>query len=99
MTWLLLLWVDPSCFGQAIKVRVINGTNGHPLTTQEITVSLLYDGSEKQPAKYNAILRLNTDANGVAQFDLPEPYPAHLSVEARLTSEHWLFVFSACESE
>jgi hypothetical protein len=89
MTWFLLLWVSPSCFGQAIRVRIVNGENGHLLSKQQITVSLLYDGSEKQPVKYDAVVRHDTDANGAAQFDLPEPPPAHLSVGARLTSDYW----------
>jgi hypothetical protein len=89
MIWFLLLWISPSCFGQVIKIRVINGKNGHPLPKQQTTLSLLYTESEKQPAKYDAILHLDTDANGVAQFDLPEPAPAHLSAGAHLTSEYW----------
>jgi hypothetical protein len=89
ITWLLLLWISPSCFGQVIKVRIINGKNGNPLPKQQIAVSLLYEEGEQKPAKYDALLRDNTDAKGVAQFDLPAPSPAHLSVGARLASEYW----------
>jgi hypothetical protein len=75
--------------GQAIKIRIINGKNGHPLPKQPVSVSLLYEQSETKPEKYDAIQHLDTDANGVAQFSLPEPAPAHLGVVVRLTSEHW----------
>jgi hypothetical protein len=89
LTCFLLLWISPFCYGQAIRVRVINGKNGHPLPKQQVSVSLLYEGNETKPAKYDAIQHFDTDANGVAQFSLPEPAPAHLSVGVRLTSEHW----------
>jgi hypothetical protein len=89
LTCFLLLWISPFCYGQAIRVRVINGKNGHPLPKQQVSVSLLYEGNETKPAKYDAIQHFDTDANGLAQFSLPEPAPAHLSVGVRLTSEHW----------
>jgi hypothetical protein len=68
---------------------VINAKNGRPLPKQNVSVSLLYEKSERAPAKYDALLHLETDVNGKAQFALPEPAPAHLSVGVRLTSEHW----------
>jgi hypothetical protein len=89
LTCFLLLCVTPLCYGQEIRVRIINGKNGHPLPKQQVSVVLLYEGSETKPAKYDAVQHLDTDANGVAQFFLPEPGPAHLSIGVRLTSEHW----------
>jgi hypothetical protein len=89
MIWLLLLWISPSCFGQVIRIRVVNGKNGQPVPKQQFEVSLLYDGSEIKPAKYDAQQNLDTDANGVAQLILPKPAPAHFAVVGRLTWQYW----------
>ena len=90
LTWLpVLLSAGPLCVGQTIRIRIINGSNGHPLLKQPVSVSLLYEKAEKAPAKYEALLRLETDTNGVALFTLPDLAPAHLSAGAHLTSEHW----------
>ena len=77
------------CFGQVISARVINAKNGHPLPKQHISISLLDEKGEKIETKQGALLELETDINGDAQFTLPEAAPAHLSARARLTSEHW----------
>ena len=74
---------------QVIRIRVINVNNGHPVPRQSVSVGLAYAKSEKAPAMYDANLRLETDANGEAQIRLPEPFPAHLVAQVRLTSEHW----------
>lgn len=89
LIWFLMVWCSTLCSGQVIRVRVVNAKDGRPLGKQQVTVSLLYDKSERTPAKYDAILRLETDANGGAQFSLPELFPAHLSAQVTLTSEHW----------
>jgi hypothetical protein len=64
------------------------GQTGHPLQNQPISISLLYDKSEKTPAKYEA-LNLKTDEKGESQFSLPEPAPSQLAAQVHLTSEHW----------
>jgi hypothetical protein len=79
----------PICFGQTIKVRVVNGKTGHPLQKQPLSISLLYEKSEKEPAKYEKVLNLETDSMGESQFDLPNPAPSHLGAVVHLTSEHW----------
>src|SRR5713226_2379832 len=73
LVWFLLLWLSPSCFGQVIRIRVIDLKTGRPLQKQPVSVTLFYDKGEKTPAKYDANLRLETDVNGEAQFRLPEP--------------------------
>lgn len=85
----LLLWLSTSCLGQEIRIRVIDATSRHPLQKQRVSLSLLYEKSEKTPAKYDALVYLETDLSGEAQFRLPEPPPAHLEAQVRLTSEHW----------
>jgi hypothetical protein len=83
------VWLSTACSGQVITIRIVDAKNERPLPKQNVSVSLLYDASEKAPAKYDAQLHLETDVNGAAQFTLPEPAPARVSVGARLTSEHW----------
>jgi hypothetical protein len=77
--------------GQEVTVRVINVANGRPLPKQAFSVSLLYDKKYDQeiPAKYDAVLNLETDANGEAHFKLPEPPPVHFSAQARVDWSHW----------
>jgi hypothetical protein len=89
LVFVLLLLVEPLCFAQAVTVRVVNAADGHPLQKQQVSVSLLYEKGEKTPAKYEANLSLETDANGEARFTLPEPTPPHILAQVRLTSEHW----------
>ena len=48
LIWLLvLLSASPRCVGQKIKIRIINGSNGRPLSKQQVSVSLLYEKTEK----------------------------------------------------
>lgn len=87
--WFSLLWIACPCFAQSITIRVINSNNGKPLPRQGISVNLLYGKGERAPAKYDATVRLKTDDDGEARLDLPEPAPAHLGFQVRLTSQHW----------
>jgi hypothetical protein len=87
--YVFLQMLGPLCLAQVVAIRVINAADGRPLQKQRVSVSLLYEKGEKTPAKYDANLSLETDANGEAQFTLPEPAPRHLSAQVRLTSEHW----------
>jgi hypothetical protein len=77
--------------GQNVKVRVINGANGHPLQKQAVSVSILYDKQYDKniPAKYEPVLNLETDANGEAYFNFPEPAPGHFAVQVRVDWSRW----------
>jgi len=88
---LLLLCCGPFCLAQEAKVRVINATNGLPVQKQALSVSFLYDKKydKEIPAKYDAVLNLETDMNGEAHFKLPEPPPAHFSAQVRVDWSHW----------
>jgi hypothetical protein len=95
LAWLFLGWSSGHCFAQIITVRIINDKNGHALPGQKISVELVYRRGETAPQKYDSKLSLETDANGVAQFSLPQPPPAHLWVGAGLPSQYW---FCSCNT-
>lgn len=84
-----LLLLGPFCFAQGITVRVISAADGRPLPKLNVTLSLLYEKGEETPAKFNAQPSLETDANGEAQFRLPEPAPKHLSVRVEINWARW----------
>jgi hypothetical protein len=88
---LLLLCLGPFCQAQEVKVRVINAANGRPLEKQAVSVSFLYDKKydKEIPAKYDAILNLETDVNGEAHFKFPEPPPVHFSSQVRVDWSRW----------
>ena len=89
LVWFLTLCFSTSCFGQAMRIRIINARNGHPLPKQQVFLSLLYEKNGKHPTTDGPPHHLETDAKGEAHFILPEPAPAHLGVQVRLTSEYW----------
>jgi len=74
-----------------VRVRVVNAANGHPLQEQAVSVSFLYDKEydKEIPATYDAVLNLETDANGEAHFKLPEPAPVHFSAQVKVDWSHW----------
>lgn len=84
-----LLWFSAACFGQTIKIRIINVTTGRPLGKLPVSVGLVYDKNEKTPPNIDKRFQLETDSNGDTQFTLPEPPPSHIAAQTRLTSEHW----------
>lgn len=84
---LLLLWANTPCFGQTVRIRVVNVSNGGPLTKQQITISGLY--GKGSSSSNTPDLRLVTDANGEVQFELPKSAPAHFTVRADLNYGRW----------
>ena len=75
----LLLMLVSVCHAQSVKVSVLNGRNGHPLSGTPVSVQFLYES----PAKAMAPLSLETSAEGMVEFSLPNPVPDHIS--ARVT--------------
>ena len=84
-----LLWLGPACLAGEVTIRVSNAGDGRALQNQPVSVSLLYEKGEVAPAKYDANLALQTDANGEARFVLPQPSPAHLAVRVGIDSGRW----------
>jgi hypothetical protein len=50
-----------------------------------VSVQFFYE----KPPKVTPPQRLATDANGEAQFSIPESSPDHIDVSVALTSEYW----------
>jgi hypothetical protein len=91
LSCVLLLTMGPSCAAQTVTVRLVNAENGRPLQKWAVSVSIPYDKTYDKliPAKYNAILNLETDSNGEAHFKFPEPPPAHFAVQVRVDWSRW----------
>ncbi len=79
----------PLCYAQPVTIRVISTENGRPLQKQPVKLFLLYGPGEKIPANQKGMLRLETNVNGEAQFRLPEPPPAHLTVLVDIDGNRW----------
>ncbi len=76
------------CLAQQVTLRVINSKTGQGLPNQPIAVQFLYG----TPAAATAIVNIETNSDGEAQFRVPEPTPRHLNVRATLTSKYWYCV-------
>jgi hypothetical protein len=88
---LSLLFCATFCRAQEIAIRVINVANGRPLQKQAVSVSFLYDKryDKEIPAKFDAVLNLETDAKGEAHFNFPEPPPVHFAAQSSVDWSHW----------
>lgn len=82
---------------QGVKVRLVNSTNGSPVTNLKISVFGFSGKANAQPEDPQKLLdkhatpdvRLVTDANGKAHFDLPNPVPDHFYIHAELAGPVW----------
>lgn len=86
---IFMLSIGLTCFAQTVTIRVVNANDGSPLQHQPVSVSLLYENGQKPPAKYDANLKLQTDAHGEVRFVLPAPAPAHISAQVRVAPSRW----------
>lgn len=97
LSLLLLALVGTDSFGQTVKIRLVNSTNGNPVTNQRISISGISGkattpGEERQKLlDKHAIpdLRLATDVSGKTQFDLPNPVPSYFYIHAELSGPVW----------
>jgi hypothetical protein len=94
---LLFSLVGTASSAQTIKIRLVNSTNGSPVTNLKIFVfgiSGKADGQPEDPQKFlgkhaTTDQRLVTDTNGEAHFDLPNPAPDHFYIHAELDGPVW----------
>jgi hypothetical protein len=70
---------------QAVKVRVVNVNNGHPVAKQAVSVQFLYE----KPPHASPAMHLETDSNGEAEFRIPEARPEHLNIRVGLDAGQW----------
>jgi len=93
----LLAGGNIACFGQTVIIRIVNVTNKGPVRDRHVYISgitgkTLSETDERRELltkPFSPELRLVTDANGQAQFELPKPAPDHFYVRAVLSDSHW----------
>jgi hypothetical protein len=89
--------VGTESFAQTVKIRVVNSTNGSPVTNLKIFVFGVTGKANAQPEDPQKLLdkhatpdvRLVTDANGKAHFDFHNPAPEHFYIHAELDGPVW----------
>ena len=94
---LLILFVGTESAAQTVKIRLVNSTNGNPVTNLKILVFGVRGKADAQPEGPQKLLdkhatpdvRLVTDANGEAHFDLPNPAPDHFYIHGKLAGPVW----------
>jgi hypothetical protein len=94
---LLLSLVGTESAAQTVKIHLVNSTNGSPVTNLKIFVFGVSGKANAQPEDPQKLLdkhatpdvRLVTDSNGEAHFDLPNPAPDHFYIHAELAGPVW----------
>jgi len=94
---LLLSCVNTACFGQTVVVRIVNAKNERPMRNRPIYIfgisgKVATDRDERYKLITKHIspdLKLMSDANGEAQFQLPKPAPVYFYVRAVLSGPRW----------
>ena len=94
---LLFSLVGTESAAQTVNIRLVNSTNGSPVTSLKIFVFGV-SGKPAAPSEAPQKLldkhatpdvRLVTDANGEAHFALPNPAPDHFYIHAELAGPVW----------
>jgi hypothetical protein len=83
--WVLLLC--SACLAQEVTVRVVNDADGRPLPGWKVEVYFVNPKQGKDAVQ--GPHHLETDADGTAQFTLPQPVPEVLDVFAFPQAEKW----------
>jgi hypothetical protein len=94
---LLLPCASSACFGQTVKIRIVNATNENPVKNQKVSISGISGKGDTQQEDRRKLLtkpttpdlRLITDGNGEAEFELPKPAPDSFYVRAELSVPLW----------
>ena len=79
LTPALVLCLAPLCFGEMMVVKVLNGSDGAPVSDQFVTV-------EFRSGKTATVDVRKTDSSGEARFPMPEVKPETLGVEVHFTA-------------
>jgi hypothetical protein len=82
-----VLLLSSVCFAQQITIRVVNSSDGRPLPGWKVEVFFVNHTQGKDAVQ--GPHHLQTDANGMAQFTLPQPIPEVLDVYAFPQTEKW----------
>lgn len=61
---ILLLSPGHAYCEQIVRIRIISAKDGQPLKDQPVSISLLYERTEKAPPNTDTHVQLQTDANG-----------------------------------
>jgi hypothetical protein len=93
----LLPFINTTCYGQTVIVRIVNATNESPVKKQKVSVSGIGGKEETQEEAHRKLitkpttpdLRLVTDDQGEAQFKLPKTASAYFYVRAELSGPVW----------
>jgi len=94
---LLFSLVSTESTAQTLRICLVNSTNGSPVTNVKIFVFGVSGKAIAEPEDLQKLLdkhatpdvRLVTDANGEAHFDLPDPAPDHFYIHAVLDGPVW----------
>jgi hypothetical protein len=94
---LIVSLVGMDSAAQTVKIRLVNSTNGSPVTNLRIFVFGVSGNANAQPEDPQKLLdkhatpdvRLVTDTSGEAHFDLPNPAPDHFYIHAELAGPAW----------
>jgi hypothetical protein len=77
---MMLLMLVSFSHAESVKVFVLNGKNGRPLSGASVSVQFFYDN----PAKVTTPLSLETSPEGSVDFGLPSPLPNHIGLQVSL---------------
>jgi hypothetical protein len=94
---LLFSLVGIVSFAQTVKIHLVNTANGDPIRNATVFVSGISgnaNNSDEERQKllskhYAPDLRLETDANGETQLDLPNPAPIYFYIRPVLRPSVW----------
>jgi hypothetical protein len=79
--------VCPVVFGETFKVRVLNATDSKGIAKQQISISYIYEKGQGQAS--GGVVASQTNAQGEAEFTIPNPLPSRVSIHVKADDRHW----------
>lgn len=86
-TFVAALLLSSVCFAQQVSIHVVSSNGGQPLPGCKLNVFFVNPKQGKDAVKGSQDLQ--TDADGMARFTLPQPNPEVLNVYAFPQTEKW----------